>query len=185
MSSHGTRIRAIVAVLLLWRLVSMGTVCLAFAPPVPIVASVSFSAVRVLPRPVYASHRFRPRLVPTGQSVALITATKTTDDIEEPTVSAIMLSSPLLGLMHLVKAFSYSYGKRIAIGCTGLILGAITVIPNFMMSDSGTRIAKKASNVGVLASLLFVIGGCVGACWGRWVALLPGVILQFAALTIH
>jgi hypothetical protein len=114
----------------------------------------------------------------------LIPAKKTIDDIPDQKMSAHMLSSPLLGLMDLARAFSYTYGKRIAIGGTGLILGAITLLPNFMMSDSGTRAAHKASSVGVLASLLFVIGGCVGACWGRWVALLPAVILQIAAIAI-
>jgi hypothetical protein len=77
-----------------------------------------------------------------------------------------------------------SNDKRIAIGCTGLIVGLVTYGPNIMMSDSGTRAAYAAASVGSLASLLFVIGGCVGACWGRWVALLPGVILQIAVFAI-
>jgi hypothetical protein len=77
-----------------------------------------------------------------------------------------------------------SNDKRIAIGCTGLILGVITYAPNIMMSDSGTRAAYMAASVGSLASLLFVIGGCVGACWGRWVALLPAMILQIAVFVI-
>jgi hypothetical protein len=84
----------------------------------------------------------------------------------------------------LVVQHDVSNDKRIAIGCTGLILGVITFFPNIMMSDSGTRAAYMAANVGSLASLLFVIGGCVGACWGRWVALLPGVILQIAVFAI-
>jgi hypothetical protein len=54
-----------------------------------------------------------------------------------------------------------SNDKRIAIGCTGLIVGLVTYGPNIMMSDSGTR-----------------------AAYGRWVALLPGVILQIAVFAI-
>ena len=81
--------------------------------------------------------------------------------------------------------------NRIAVVSVGFILGLITLMPNLMMSDSGTSIAITATYVGVVASGCMVVGGIVGAVrgtpWAGWFWLLPGVgieILLFATLAI-
>jgi hypothetical protein len=75
-----------------------------------------------------------------------------------------------------------SYCNHAAIFLVGLALAFIFFMPNVMMSDSGTPIAKCASMFGTLACLLFAGGGCVGLVTGSWSTLLPGLIAQAAAL---
>lgn len=81
--------------------------------------------------------------------------------------------------------------NRIAVVSVGCILGMITLMPNLMMSDSGTSMAITATYVGVVASGCMVVGGIVGAVrstpWAGWFWLLPGVgieILLIATLAI-
>ena len=81
--------------------------------------------------------------------------------------------------------------NRIAVVSVGFILGLITLMPNLMMSDSGTSIAVTATYVGVVASGCMVVGGIVGAVrgtpWAGWLWLLPGVAIEiflFATLAI-
>jgi hypothetical protein len=81
--------------------------------------------------------------------------------------------------------------NRIAVVSVGCILGMITLMPNLMMSDSGTSIAITATYVGVVASGCMIVGGIIGAVrgtpWAGWFWLLPGVgieILLVATLAI-
>lgn len=81
--------------------------------------------------------------------------------------------------------------NRIAVVSVGCILGMITLMPNLMMSDSGTSMAITAAYVGGAASGCMALGGIVGAVrvtpWAGWFWLLPGVgieILLFATLAI-
>jgi hypothetical protein len=74
---------------------------------------------------------------------------------------------------------SWPSTRGIAILVVGVLLGFITAGPNIMMSDSGTPEAMRTAYVGMIASLLFVVGGVVGffANYGWWI-LLPGLLMQ-------
>ena len=67
---------------------------------------------------------------------------------------------------------------RCGILATGLFLGLFTLMPNVMMSDSGTPKALRAANIGMTASALFAIGGVAGCIFNSWWCLLPGLIMQ-------
>ena len=67
---------------------------------------------------------------------------------------------------------------RCGILTTGLFLGLITLMPNVMMSDSGTPKALRAAKIGMTASSLFAIGGVAGCIVNSWWCLLPGLIMQ-------
>ena len=77
-------------------------------------------------------------------------------------------------------------GNRAAVLFVGAFLGQITVLPNLMMSDSGSSLAVVASNIGLFASACMIIGGIVGAWrgapWAGWYWLLPGVGLEVLLL---
>jgi hypothetical protein len=72
--------------------------------------------------------------------------------------------------------------NRACILFTGVVLGVGTLGPNIMMSDSGKAEAILCANIGMAASVSFVIGGVIGCMHGSWKALLPGFGLQILAL---
>ena len=72
---------------------------------------------------------------------------------------------------------------RIFIGLLGGGLGFSTIIPNMMISDSGTPMAMCGAYIGLCASASFVGGGLLGAIFKRRAFLLPGMILQIGAFT--
>jgi hypothetical protein len=74
--------------------------------------------------------------------------------------------------------------ERLVIFAVGFMLGLVTFAPNVMMSDAGTAEANRNANIGITASLLFVVGGIVGAILHTWIALLPAAILQVIALAL-
>lgn len=80
---------------------------------------------------------------------------------------------------------STSVSSRVCVGLVGIILGAIMLTPNLMMSDSGTPRAIRAATFGMLATYSFVVGGLCGAIfgfpWAGWFWLLPAVAFQFVA----
>jgi hypothetical protein len=53
------------------------------------------------------------------------------------------------------------------IALLGVFLGQITWMPNMMMIDSETTIARYATNIGIFASISFVIGGVMGAIYQK------------------
>ena len=117
-----------------------------------------------------------PRTTPTSLSV-----TDGVMDVDEAETSRIP------NRIVLVKTVV----NRIAVVSVGCILGMITLMPNLMMSDSGTSIAITATYVGVVASGCMIVGGIIGAVrgtpWAGWFWLLPGVgieILLVATLAI-
>ena len=117
-----------------------------------------------------------PRTTPTSLSV-----TDGVMDVDEAETSRIP------NRIVLVKTVV----NRIAVVSVGCILGMITLMPNLMMSDSGTSIAITATYVGVVASGCMIVGGIIGAVrgtpWAGWFWLLPGVgieILLIATLAI-
>jgi hypothetical protein len=78
--------------------------------------------------------------------------------------------------------------NRVMVVIIGLFLGLLTVLPNVMISDSGTTRAISASYIGLLASASMILGGFVGAVrgypWAGWFWLLPGVALQIIAFLV-
>ena len=117
-----------------------------------------------------------PRTTPTSLSV-----TDGVMDVDEAETSRIP------NRIVLVKTVV----NRIAVVSVGCILGMITLMPNLMMSDSGTSIAITATYVGLVASGCMIVGGIIGAVrgtpWAGWFWLLPGVgieILLVATLAI-
>ena len=68
---------------------------------------------------------------------------------------------------------------------TGCMLGAATLFPNMMMSDSGTPAAKLAANMGIIASGSFVVCGSISAVRLNPVWLLPAFAMQASAFIIH
>lgn len=75
--------------------------------------------------------------------------------------------------------------RGIAILIIGILVGFIVCGPNVMLSDSGRYWSLIAANCGLVASILFMVGGLVGffANVGWWI-LLPGLIFQLLALII-
>lgn len=51
---------------------------------------------------------------------------------------------------------------RVGMGITGCGIGALTVIPNAMLGDSGTKKAISASMFGFIASSSFALAGILG-----------------------
>jgi hypothetical protein len=108
-----------------------------------------------------------------------------------PTAS-IEMGSDDLETLGLIPGASNSNILEKLVGCccrssifiTGLSLGFITFIPNGMMRDSGTTLAVRFSNIGLIASFLFIVGGIVGAIFKKWSALLPGTILQLVTWSL-
>lgn len=73
---------------------------------------------------------------------------------------------------------------RFVILLVGWTLGCMFYFPNIMMADSGSPKAVLAAKVGMLASLLFALGGCFGYMSHKigWRALLPGLLCQVVAI---
>ena len=71
--------------------------------------------------------------------------------------------------------------NRICIASVGVFLGAVTLVPNIMMSDSGSARARRSANLGILASGLFVVGGILGGLTSKWKCLIPGLVFQVIA----
>lgn len=84
--------------------------------------------------------------------------------------------------------FLGSFCHRLWTAVVGILVGLVTFFPNLMMSDSGTPAARRAATCGMLASLFFVLGGIIGAVYGRpwygWFWLLPGLILQISMFVL-
>jgi len=72
--------------------------------------------------------------------------------------------------------------KKVCIAILGIFLGFVTLAPNAMMLDSPSN--SSAAFIGVCASLSFVIGGVYGGFVGKFVWLLPGLVLQVIALAL-
>lgn len=51
--------------------------------------------------------------------------------------------------------------NRFGFGVTG-IFGFMTILPNVMMSDSGTKETMIASSIGLTSSILLISSGCIG-----------------------
>jgi len=76
----------------------------------------------------------------------------------------------------------------------GVGFGIISVMPNAMISDSGSNTAVNAAQIGLLASLSFVLGGVAGGflswqiegvgIFTPYVFLVPGIVLQVLALVM-
>jgi len=76
----------------------------------------------------------------------------------------------------------------------GVGFGVITAIPNAMISDSGSKTGVNAAQIGLLASLSFVLGGVAGGflpwqiegvgIFTPYVFLVPGIVLQVLALAM-
>ena len=76
----------------------------------------------------------------------------------------------------------------------GVVIGVVSLFLNVMMSDSGTKLAHAATQLGLLASLSFIVGGII-SCFSTWqekhlgsfspyLYLVPGIVLQGLALAI-
>jgi len=89
-----------------------------------------------------------------------------------PTPSPLLSPWPILVCNHLGILF------------TGLLCGFVFWMPNVMASDAGTSRALMAAKFGMFASVLFVIGGVVGAITGRWIALFPAVACQIVVFIL-
>jgi len=72
-------------------------------------------------------------------------------------------------------------GSRIVIGLSGCGLGSLTIMPNIMISDSGSPMSMCGAQIGLYASASFVGGGLLGAIFKKPAFLIPGVILQIGA----
>lgn len=66
----------------------------------------------------------------------------------------------------------------------GLVLGMVTILPNLMLADGGTRVSQPASYIGMAASLSFIIGGVLAGIYNQCKWLLVGVILRIFAFGI-
>ena len=64
----------------------------------------------------------------------------------------------------------------------GIFLAMVTLLPNAMMSDSGSNGAVAAANLGMLASLSFAVGGILAGIFNQCKWLLVGLVLQICAL---
>jgi hypothetical protein len=64
----------------------------------------------------------------------------------------------------------------------GLVIGCITFAPNLMLSDAGTKQAKFAATIGLLASGMFVLAGVMGAILKTWKLYPLAILLQLSAL---
>ena len=61
------------------------------------------------------------------------------------------------------------------------------MIPSFMiifMEDDRGSVSETTTMVGIIGSILLLIGGIVGASMKRWITLLPGTILVLTALAV-
>jgi len=74
--------------------------------------------------------------------------------------------------------------SRISIGTFGAVLGIMTIMPNFMLSDDGAPTSQWAAAIGVSASAAFMGGGLIGASANKRIFLLPGLVLQIGAFVV-
>ena len=74
--------------------------------------------------------------------------------------------------------------NRWCVGITGLVIAWSFLMPNMMMSDAGTESAGRAATWGMIACLMFFVGGIVGFIFNTWAALIPGVVCQIIAFAV-
>lgn len=75
---------------------------------------------------------------------------------------------------------------KIGISSAGVALGLITILPNFMMCDSGTPLANCTADIGMGASASFVAGGLAAMIPKnpKPQFLLPGLVLQVSMFVV-
>lgn len=73
--------------------------------------------------------------------------------------------------------------QRILILAIGVFVGVIMYVWMAFMDFEGVQgiMDYRNSRIGLVGSVLILIGGMLGACTKRWVALLPGTILILIA----
>jgi hypothetical protein len=74
--------------------------------------------------------------------------------------------------------------NRVGILLVGVFIGGATMMANAMMVTGGTEHALTGAQIGITASYFFIFGGIIGCIWSRWLALLPGIVLQVTALLL-
>jgi hypothetical protein len=107
--------------------------------------------------------------------------TPTASPLPEPTMLDLHRRRRLVE-SHRFVATTGTFCNRLAVVSVGFFLGWITLLPNLMMSDSGTSSAITAARVGLVASGSMIVGGVIGAVrgtpWAGWFWILPGVVLE-------
>jgi hypothetical protein len=66
----------------------------------------------------------------------------------------------------------------------GFFLGFVTILPNVMMSDSRSKQAKKATEIGLIASFLFPISGIISLLIGNPIFFLIPILIEILAFKI-
>jgi hypothetical protein len=129
------------------------------------------------------------------------TVTPSWRDEEEPgnPVSRLISSSSSLVEMDRVSPASTSNGNfcgiypysrmqsavaRCLLGTTSLFLGLITLWPNLMRCDSGTKIAAIFSLMGATASFLFMFAGIAICVRGAWIWMLIALACQVLSFVV-
>jgi hypothetical protein len=79
-------------------------------------------------------------------------------------------------VMHIV--------PRILLGVLSICLGLLTVFPNVMMSDSGTKAAQTAATIGMISSFLFMFAGIAIFVRGAWIWMLIALACQVLAFMV-
>lgn len=107
--------------------------------------------------------------------------------VTEPTMLDLHRRRRLVEPSRFV-AIAGTFCNRFAVVSIGFFLGWITLLPNLMMSDSGTSTAITVARVGLVASCCMIIGGVIGAVrgtpWAGWFWILPGVVLEILLVAI-
>ena len=67
--------------------------------------------------------------------------------------------------------------RRCTTGSVGMVLGALTALPDAMMASCDPTGTER----GLVASSLFVLGGILGCGCNRWEFLLPRFVMQAIA----
>ena len=113
--------------------------------------------------------------------------------LEPRATSTVPINEPTMLDLHLVEsrrfvAIAGTFCNRFAVVSVGFLLGWITLLPNLMMSDSGTSAAITDARVGLAASCCMIIGGVIGAVrgtpWAGWFWIIPGVVLEILLIAI-
>jgi hypothetical protein len=74
--------------------------------------------------------------------------------------------------------------QRLMILIPGVAFGCISVVPNLMLIDAGTNQAMTATTIGLLASVMFVLAGVIGAFLKTWAFYAVALLLQLIAFII-
>eukprot|EP00049_Salpingoeca_infusionum_P004584 m.81294 g.81294 ORF g.81294 m.81294 type:complete len:126 (-) comp12628_c1_seq2:341-718(-) len=82
-----------------------------------------------------------------------------------------------------VLAWLFSGTYHVLLAIVGVGFGVVSLLPNAMLSDSGTAKATKAAQLGLTASGCFIVGGVAGLITGSAWCLLPGLVLQLFDLS--